>query len=115
MLVGRLEDDDIIASPIGNPSGIKHYDNFLRKMRLKKETASDMQVVLDAQSAENIQFSEWKRQLKRRGYTDEEIATMFARYDVDGSQSLDAMETNALKMDLASEKREAASEYGSKL
>lgn len=50
-----------------------------------------------------IQFDEWRRNLKARGYTDVEIENVFSRYDVDGDRVLRDDEQRRFKADLAAQ------------
>ncbi len=50
-----------------------------------------------------IQFDEWRRDLKARGYTDIEIESVFARYDADGDRVLRDSEQRHFKADLAAQ------------
>ncbi len=47
-----------------------------------------------------IQFDEWRRTLKARGYTDTEIENVFSRYDTDGDRILHVNEQRQFKSDL---------------
>ncbi len=51
----------------------------------------------------SIQFDEWRRELKARGYTDTEIETVFARYDADGDRVLRDSEQRHFQADLAAQ------------
>ncbi|CAF4656456.1 unnamed protein product [Rotaria sp. Silwood1] len=50
-----------------------------------------------------IEFDEWRRNLKARGYTDVEIENVFSRYDTDGDRVLRDNEQRRFKADLAAQ------------
>lgn len=50
-----------------------------------------------------VQFDEWRRDLKARGYTDAEIETVFSRYDADGDRVLRDSEQKRFRADLAAQ------------
>merc|ERR1712136_512706 len=58
----------------------------------------------------DIDFAEWRKELKARGYSDLEIETVFAKYDQDGDKVLNSEERRKMIMDLEGQKAEIDAE-----
>ena len=54
----------------------------------------------DVNRDKRLEFEEWRNEMKARGYAEEEIETMFAKYDTNGDRILDEDEQKALSNDL---------------
>lgn len=81
----------------------KGYDKIMTKMHLKKEKIVDIQNALELADIDNdkeITFSEWKDQLKKKGFSETEIDAHFAQYDLDGNQTLSPEEQKKMSADL---------------
>jgi len=76
----------------------RSYYNMLRKLNLKKDRIVDIQAVLhtDGNQHKTIDYDEWRTQLKKRGYADQEITAMFVNHDLDGDGKLDKQEQKRL-------------------
>lgn len=70
-------------------------EKMLSKMNIKRDEIIKMQNALgkvDKNNDGKMDFSEWKEELLERGYAEEEIESLFARYDTDGDRVLDEKE-----------------------
>ncbi|CAF0734591.1 unnamed protein product [Didymodactylos carnosus] len=84
----------------------KSYEKVLDKMNIKRDRIIDIQSALknaDMNKDGVIEFSEWRRDLKARGYTDAEIENVFSKYDTDGDRQLKDSEQQQLEADLLAE------------
>ncbi|ESO83923.1 hypothetical protein LOTGIDRAFT_229509 [Lottia gigantea] len=85
----------------------KGYSRVLDKLNLKRDKIVDIQKALktaDINNDKQVDFDEWRQDLKTRGYADGEIEAMFAKYDIDGDRVLDEEEQKRMQADLANEK-----------
>jgi polycystin 2 len=57
-------------------------------------------------SDQQIDFIEWRNNLRAKGYADIEIETLFAKYDLDGDKILNAEEQKNMMKDLAEQNEE---------
>jgi polycystin 2 len=55
---------------------------------------------------QQIDFIEWRNNLRAKGYADIEIETLFAKYDLDGDKILNAEEQKNMMKDLAEQNEE---------
>ncbi len=55
---------------------------------------------------QQIDFIEWRNNLRAKGYADIEIETLFAKYDLDGDKILNAEEQKNMMKDLADQNEE---------
>ncbi|CAF3336661.1 unnamed protein product [Rotaria socialis] len=82
----------------------RSYEKMLERLNVKRDRIIDIQDALrsaDVNKDGVIEFDEWRRDLKARGYTDVEIENVFSRYDVDGDRVLRDSEQLHFKADLA--------------
>lgn len=92
----------------------KGYDKMMDKLSFKKDKLNDIQLTLagaDANNDNHLEFSEWRNDLKKKGYADTEIEAMFAKYDTDGDRILDPEEQRHLAEDLLKQKDSLNAEY----
>jgi len=85
----------------------KGYMKMKDKLSFKREKIVDIQEALevaDANQDEGISFDEMKMQLKERGHTDDEIETLFSKYDKDSNRILTKEEQEKMKADLKEER-----------
>ncbi|CAF3934368.1 unnamed protein product [Adineta steineri] len=84
----------------------KSYDKVLDRLNIKRDRVIEIQNALKSADVNQdgvIEFDEWRRDLKARGYTDVEIENVFARYDTDGDRVLRDAEQRRFKADLAAQ------------
>ncbi|CAF1188330.1 unnamed protein product [Adineta steineri] len=84
----------------------KSYDKVLDRLNIKRDRVIEIQNALKSADVNKdgvIEFDEWRRDLKARGYTDVEIENVFARYDTDGDRVLRDAEQRRFKADLAAQ------------
>ncbi|KAL8603587.1 hypothetical protein ACOMHN_022539 [Nucella lapillus] len=92
----------------------KGYQKMLDKMNFKRDKIVDIQEALqtaDINQDKQLDFDEWRQDLKGRGYADGEIEAMFARYDVDGDRILDEDEQRRMQADLFEQKAALNKQY----
>jgi polycystin 2 len=85
------------------------YAKMRERLTAKHDRITDIRKALsiaDINSDKRLDFEEWRNEMKSRGYADEEIETMFAKYDTDGDRVLDENEQQALSNDLSKQKDE---------
>ena len=67
-----------------------NFDEYLfRKKRFKHIIYNPIMDIFqnaDMDGDGDIDFAEWRKELKARGYSDLEIETVFAKYDQDGDK-----------------------------
>uniref|UniRef100_A0A1I8IF70 EF-hand domain-containing protein n=1 Tax=Macrostomum lignano TaxID=282301 RepID=A0A1I8IF70_9PLAT len=76
---------------------------MLQKLNLKQEKILDIQSALktaDMNDDKQLDFEEWRSELKARGYADGEIEALFSKYDQDGDRVLDEREQRAMTSEL---------------
>ncbi|CAF1297093.1 unnamed protein product [Rotaria sordida] len=84
----------------------KSYERMLDRLNVKRDRIIDIQNALKSADVNKdgvIEFDEWRRNLKARGYTDVEIENVFSRYDTDGDRVLRDNEQRRFKADLAAQ------------
>ncbi|CAF0883949.1 unnamed protein product [Adineta steineri] len=87
----------------------KSYGKVLERLHFKRDRVIDIQEALknaDINKDGVIEFEEWRRDLKARGYTDTEIENVFTRYDVDGDGVLRIGEQDTFKNDLSAQEND---------
>merc|ERR1711976_557169 len=89
----------------------KGYDKVLRKLKLRKDHLSDLHDAVEKAgkgnvSGVNVDFEDWKKDLKARGIPEAEIEAVFAKYDDDGDRVLDEKEQKRLRLSLERQKQE---------
>ncbi|XP_076462152.1 LOW QUALITY PROTEIN: polycystin-2-like [Babylonia areolata] len=90
------------------------YQKMLDKLNFKRDKIVDIQKALqsaDINHDKQLDFDEWRQDLKTRGYADGEIEAMFARYDLDGDRVLDEEEQRRMQSDLFQQKAALNKEY----
>ncbi|CAF4587465.1 unnamed protein product [Rotaria sp. Silwood1] len=81
----------------------RSYEKMLERLNVKRDRIIDIKNALKSADLNKdgvIEFDEWRRDLKARGYTDVEIENVFSRYDVDGDRVLRDGEQLHFKSDL---------------
>ena len=81
----------------------KGYSKVLKKLHLKKEHIKDIQDALntaDVNQDKQLDWDEWRNDLRMRGIPDNEIEAVFAKYDIDGDMVLNEVEQRKLQEDL---------------
>ncbi|XP_074647871.1 polycystin-2-like isoform X2 [Tubulanus polymorphus] len=92
----------------------KGYNKMLDKLSLKRDKIVDIQKALqsaDINQDKQLDFEEWRQDLKTRGYADTEIEAVFAKYDLDGDRVLDEEEQRKMQADLEGQKVALNKEY----
>ncbi|CAL1532921.1 unnamed protein product [Lymnaea stagnalis] len=90
------------------------YEKMLDKLNFKRDKIVDIQKALrsaDINQDKQLDFDEWRQDLKSRGYADGEIEAMFSKYDIDGDRVLDEEEQKRMQADLADQKAALNKEY----
>ncbi|XP_066304092.1 polycystin-2-like protein 1 isoform X2 [Branchiostoma lanceolatum] len=91
----------------------KGYNKMLNKLQFKRDKIVDIQKALaaaDINSDQQVDFEEWRQDLKARGHADAEIEAVFAKYDIDGDRVLDPEEQKKMQADLEGQKQELSDE-----
>ncbi|XP_041363051.1 polycystin-2-like isoform X2 [Gigantopelta aegis] len=92
----------------------KSAQKVLDKLNWKRDKIVDIQKALqsaDINQDKQLDFDEWRQDLKSRGYADGEIEAMFAKYDIDGDRVLDEEEQRRMQADLTEQKAALNKEY----
>lgn len=79
------------------------YMKMRDRLMAKRDRLADIRKALslaDINDDKLLDFDEWRNEMKCRGYAEEEIESMFAKYDVNGDRTLDENEQRALSDDL---------------
>ncbi|CAD5121175.1 DgyrCDS9711 [Dimorphilus gyrociliatus] len=91
----------------------KGYDRMLEKLNIKRDKIIDIQKALqsaDINQDKQLDFDEWRQDLKTRGYAEAEIEAVFAKYDLDGDRILDEEEQKRMQADLEGQKQKLNSD-----
>ena len=83
------------------------YSKMRDRLTAKHDRLADIRKALslaDVNSDKRLEFEEWRNEMKSRGYAEEEIENMFAKYDKDGDRVLDEDEQRALTNDINQQK-----------
>ncbi|XP_013419423.1 polycystic kidney disease 2-like 1 protein isoform X2 [Lingula anatina] len=92
----------------------KGYDKMLDKLKFKRDKIIDIQKAIvdaDANADKQIDFDEWKRDLKERGYADSEIEAVFAKYDLNNDRMLDEEEIRKMQEELEGQRMAVDKEF----
>jgi len=92
---------------------MKGYDKMISKLSFKKEKLADIKDALNAADADGdaeVDFDEWRAELKARGHADTEIEAVFAKYDVDGDRKLNKSEIKQMNLDMENQLAEIEEE-----
>ncbi len=84
----------------------KGYNKVLTKMNIKQNQIQDIQKAIttaDANGDKEIDYVEWRNNLRSKGYSDVEIEALFAKYDLDGDRILNEAEQLNMMRDLAAQ------------
>jgi polycystin 2 len=79
------------------------YAKMRERLAVKRDRIDDIRKALalsDLNRDKRLDFDEWRTEMKSRGYAEEEIETIFAKYDFNGDRVLDEQEQQALMNDL---------------
>ncbi|PAA70221.1 hypothetical protein BOX15_Mlig009158g1 [Macrostomum lignano] len=79
----------------------------LDKLSFKRDKIVDIQKAIQSADLNNdrqLDFEEWRAELKQRGYADGEIEALFAKYDLDGDRVLDEEEQRRMQAELEGQK-----------
>ncbi|XP_039274381.2 polycystin-2-like protein 1 [Styela clava] len=89
------------------------YNKVLEKLSLKKDRIRDIQDAIqsaDLNHDRQLDWEEWRLDLKMRGIPDAEIEAVFAKYDQDGDMILNEDEQKRMHADLEKEKADLSNE-----
>lgn len=89
------------------------YNKVLEKLSLKKDRIRDIQDAIqsaDLNHDRQLDWEEWRLDLKMRGIPDAEIEAVFAKYDQDGDMVLNEEEQKRLHADLEKERAHLTNE-----
>ena len=93
----------------------KGYSRMRERLTAKRDRIADIRKALslaDINRDKRLEFDEWRNEMKSRGYAEEEIETMFAKYDINGDRVLDEDERQALTNDLLRQNDDVLKEMG---
>jgi polycystin 2 len=79
------------------------YTKMRERLTVKRDRITDIRKALalaDLNRDKRLEFDEWRTEMKSRGYAEEEIESIFAKYDLNGDRVLDENEQRALTNDL---------------
>lgn len=79
------------------------YTKMRERLTVKRDRIADIRKALalaDLNRDRRLEFDEWRTEMKSRGYAEEEIESIFAKYDFNGDGVLDEQEQHALSNDL---------------
>jgi len=85
------------------------YGRIIHKLGKKREKIVDIQAavnVADEDGDRKVDFAEWRRELRKRGYEEEEITAVFGKYDKDKDNILSAEEKRNMLEDLQDKKED---------
>ena len=91
------------------------YSRMRERLSAKRDRIADIRKALslaDINQDKRLEFDEWRNEMKSRGYAEEEIETMFAKYDMNGDRVLDEDERQALTNDLLRQNEAVNREMG---
>jgi len=80
------------------------YTKMRERLAVKRDRIADIRKALalaDLNRDKRLEFDEWRTEMKSRGYAEEEIESIFAKYDLNGDRILDEKEQRALSNDLS--------------
>ncbi len=80
------------------------YSKMRERLTAKRDRIADIRRALalaDLNRDKRLEYDEWRTEMKSRGYAEEEIETIFAKYDFNGDGVLDEHEQRALSNDLS--------------
>jgi len=89
------------------------YNKVLEKLSLKKDHIRDIQdaiVSADHNQDKQLDWEEWRLDLKMRGIPDAEIEAVFAKYDQDGDLVLNESEQRKMHADLEKQRNDLRNE-----
>ncbi len=87
---------------------------MLGKLNIKRDKIIDIQNALksaDTNDDKEVDFEEWRRDLKLRGYAEAEIEAVFAKFDHDGDRVLNQEEMKKMKAQLESDQKDCEQDY----
>jgi len=79
------------------------YTKMRERLTAKHDRIADIRKALslaDVNCDKRLEFDEWRNEMKSRGYSEEEIEAVFAKYDINGDRVLDEAEQQALSNEL---------------
>jgi polycystin 2 len=79
------------------------YIKMRERLTAKRDRIADIRKALsvaDINADKRLDFDEWRNEMKSRGYAEEEIEAVFAKFDINGDRVLDAEEVRELTNDL---------------
>ncbi|CAF0799781.1 unnamed protein product [Brachionus calyciflorus] len=91
-----------------------NYSRVVEKLNLRRDRILDIQEVLksdEVSSKDELEFNLWRKQLKKKGYADMEIESLFSRYDKDCDRKLNEVEKIKLVKDIARARNNISEEY----
>jgi polycystin 2 len=81
---------------------------------LRRDRILDVEQVLKSDAInenDEIEFSDWRKELKKKGYAEMEIQALFSRYDRDQDGKLNQVEKVKLLRDVSKAKNNVAQEF----
>jgi polycystin 2 len=91
-----------------------NYARFVEKLNLRRNRIIDIEDVLksdEVSQKDELEFNLWRRELKKKGYADMEIETLFARYDKDCDKKLNEVEKVKLIRDITKARNHLSEEF----
>ncbi|RNA09297.1 polycystic kidney disease 2-like 1 [Brachionus plicatilis] len=91
-----------------------NYSRVVEKLNLRRDRILDIQEVLKSEevcSKDELDFNLWRKELKKKGYADMEIESLFSRYDKDSDKKLNEIEKIKLVKDIAKARNNIRDEY----
>ena len=90
------------------------YSRMKEKLNFKRDKIMDIQKAIQAADINQdrmLDFEEWRRDMKTRGYGEAEIEAVFAKYDQDADRVLDENEQSKINADLEGQRAAINKEY----
>ncbi len=87
---------------------------MMNKLNFKRDKIVDIQKALttaDKDGNNQLDFDEWRCDLKAKGYAEAEIEAVFSKYDLDGDRVLDESEKVKMQADLEGQHKALDREY----
>lgn len=87
---------------------------MLNKLNFKRDKIVAIQHALetaDKDGNQQLDFDEWRSDLKAKGYAEAEIEAVFSKYDLDGDRILDETEKGNMEADLKGQHNALDREY----
>jgi hypothetical protein len=92
----------------------KNYGKVVTRMNLRRNRIMDIEEVLKSEEVagkNELDFGTWRKMLKKKGYADMEIESLFARYDKDSDHKLNELEKLKLVRDITKARKNITEEF----